>query len=329
MKKHIRMTMLILLSVCVSLSSLFLWGCSNKNENANKKHKIKVAEQYGLAYAPLEIMKQQKIFEKNLPGVEIEWKQLGNTAAIREAMLSDDVNVGFMAIPPFLIGWDKGMKWKIAFGLSESPVGLVTYKENIKSIRDFSKSDRIAMPQPGSVQHILLAMACEKELGDSHKLDEQLVTLSHPDGMNALLAKKDITAHFTSPPYLSKELETPGMHRIITGRDAMGSDFTFIIGVTTEDFYRKNPEAYKAFAKSVNESIDFINNNPEKSASMLSSVYSMSEQEIIKHLKSEGVVYSTNVKGISKFAAFMKNNGYITKPVNNMGEIVWDDVSYE
>lgn len=312
---------LIILIIGV-ITAAVLGGC------AKGGNRISIAGQYGLAYAPLEIMKQQKILEKNLPGIEVEWKQLQNTAAIREAMLSNQVDAGFMAIPPFLIGYDKGMEWKIACGLSSNPVSLITYKDSIKSIKDFTKDDRIAMPQPGSVQDILLSMASEKELGDPHKLSGLVVTLSHPDGMNALLAKKDISAHFTAPPYSMEELESPGMHEILDGKEIMGGDFTFIVGVTTDKFHG-DTKLYDGFIKSVKESIDFINNDPKEAAAILSGVYDMSEEDILKYLSAEGVEYSTKVKGTGKFIDFMKRNGYISKDIADLKDIMADDVDHE
>lgn len=310
---------------CTMLFSLMITGCKNKSNKEKPAYKIRIAEQYGLAYAPLQIMKANKILEKNLPDVEIAWQQVSNTTAIREAMLSNKIDAGFMAIPPFLIGLDKGMQWKIACGLSYSPTQLITNKSNIKSLKDFSSSDKIALPQPGSVQHILLSMAAEKELGDSHKLDNSIVTLSHPDGMNALLSKNSISAHFTSPPYILKELENKDMHLVLDGREAMGGDFTFIVGVTTKEFHDKNSKEYSAFVKSIKEAIEFINNNPEKSSEILAPIYNLSKEETLKHLTEAGNKYSANVEGLEKFSDFMVKNKYISKNYT-LKEVSWDDV---
>lgn len=326
MKKTLFSKITLVLLVILLITS----GCASKDTvQKEKEQKIAIAEQYGLAYAPIQVMKELKLMDKNLPGVQVEWKQLGNTAAIREAMLVNEVDAGFMAIPPFLIGWDKGMKWKIASGLSESPIGLVTYRDDIKSIKDLTNEDRIALPQPGSIQHILLSMASEREFGEASKFDNQLVTLAHPDGMNALLAKKDITAHFTSPPYIFKELETEGMHQILDGEGAMGKPFTFIVGVTTNKFHDENPEVYKAFVKSLHESIDYINEHPEETASMLKDVYKIPEEELLKYLTWEGNVYSKSIKGIDEFVNFTNKNGYISKTPESIDEILWEDAEYE
>lgn len=274
-------------------------------------------------------MKELKLLEKNLPGIKTEWKQLSNTAAIREAMLAGRIDAGFIAIPPFLIGWDKGMPWKIATGLSESPVGLVTWRKEIRSIKDFAKTDRIAVPQPGSVQHILLAMACEREFGNAQKFDNQLVTLAHPDGMNALLAKKEITAHFTAPPYLMKELEQPGTTEILSGTAAFGGEFTFIVGVTTNRFHDQNSRVFRAYLKSLHQAMEYVRRNPQKTATLLSAEYRIPEAELLKYLQAPGTDYLPEVKGVKEFAAFMKRNGYISKIPQKNSEILWENVDYD
>lgn len=313
--------------ITVMLVSLVASGCTN--ETKNNAAVINIAEQYGFAYAPLQIAKELKLVEKNLPGATVNWKQLGNTTAIREAMLANEVDVGFMAIPPFLIGWDKGMDWKIACGLSESPVALVTNREEINSIKDIGDKDRIALPQPGSVQHILLSMACERELGDAKKLDNLLVTMAHPDGMNALLAGKEITVHFTTPPYLLKELQVKGMHEILNGKQAMGKDFTFIAGVTTRKFHDEKPVLYEAVLKAVAEAMEYMKDNRKEAAEILSRQYEMSVEEVEKNLSMEGMEYGLSIKGVNDFSGFMERNGYISKSPGNIKDIVWDEKNYE
>lgn len=320
MRKTIACLVLILMT-----ASLVTVGCGDSGRSKDAELEITIAEQYGLPYAPLQIVKEQNLLEKNLPGLKVNWRQLGNTTAIREAMVAGEIDAGFMAIPPFLVGWDKGMAWKIACGLSQSPVGLVTNKEDIRSLADFTPKDRIALPQPGSVQHILLAMACENYFNDSHKLDNLLVTMAHPDGMNALLARREITAHFTTPPYLSRELEKEGMRLILDGKEAMGEEFSFIVGVTTAELYQENPQVYQAFVLSIEDAIVFMKNYPGQTASLLAKAYGMQEKEIVNYLKGPQVEYSLEVQGIMRFAEFMQRNGYLTKVPAKAEDVLWEN----
>jgi len=315
------------LGIILSLLCLVLVSGCTAQDSESSERVIRIAEQYGIAYAPVQIIKDQGLLEKNCPGIQVTWEQMSNTTVIREAMVSDKLDAGFMAIPPFLIGWDNGMDWKIATGLSSVSTGLVA-KNDIQSLQDIDINDRIALPQPGSVQHILLAMACQKEFDDPKKMDNLLVTLSHPDGMNALLAGNEIAAHFTSTPYLETELATEGYHEILTGNEAFGGDFSFIVGVTTKKLHDESPEVYEAFNQSVAEAIQFINDNPDEAAEILAKYYDLSKEDILKYITAEDTKFSTTVKGTKKFSDFMKETDYLKKSYTTIEEVVWENTDY-
>ena len=287
--------------------------------------KLTIAEQYGLAYAPLQIMRQQQYLENLEPEVEVEWVKLGNTAAIREAVLAGEVEIGVMGLPPFLIGADKGMDWKLVSGMSICPVGLVAGSD-ITSIYDLKPEHKIALPQPGSIQHILLSMASEREFGNAAEFDNSLVTMKHPDGMTALLSGA-VDAHFTSPPYifLENDAESPdgtGYSTVLTGFDAFGGKFSFIGTMASGPFLRDNPQLLQSFLKALQQSIDFINSSPEEAASILSGIYDLPEAQLLGYLTDEGMKYTLELYGLEKFIKFMKSNGYLDT------DILPEDVVY-
>ena len=274
---------------------------------------LTIAEQYGLAYAPLQIMRRKAFLEEELPGYRIDWQRLGNTAAIREAMLAGRVDVGFMGIPPFLIGYDRGMEWKIFTGLSEAPLGLVTWRKDIRALTDFRPDDRIALPQPGSIQHILLTMACERQMGSAAALDDNLVTMNHPDGMQALLGRRDITAHFTSPPYLMEELSEPGMRQVLSGTEAMGGEFTFIVGAALDRLLWKDPAAVEALRRALDRAEALLRDHPEEAVSILAGEYDIDPQRLRVYLEWPGLSYGRSVKGLEEFISFMRASGYLER----------------
>lgn len=118
-------------------------GCAKSGQET-----IGIAEQYGIAYAPLQIMKEKRFLEEKLPGVTINWKQFGGPTGIREGMLSGEIDFGFMGVAPVLIGIDNGMEWRYAAGLSSNEVAVVTSREDMKSLKDVTDKDRIAILSP-------------------------------------------------------------------------------------------------------------------------------------------------------------------------------------
>jgi len=164
-------TLICSLTACILFVMFFLslTGCADKA----KTKEINIAEQFGIAYAPLQIMREQQLLEKALPGVIINWKQYGGPTPIREGMLAGEVDFGFMGPAPSLIGIDNGMEWKYATGISFNQVALVTDRPEINSLNDFSDTDRIAILSPGSTQHILLCIASNQVFGDPNQFDNQ------------------------------------------------------------------------------------------------------------------------------------------------------------
>ena len=92
----------------------------------------------------------------------------------------------------------------------------ISRNPKIKTLKDFTESDRIAMAGAGSsVQTTYLQMAAAKEFGiDNYKkLNPLMVNLPHPEGLRALLSgSKEITSQFTSPPFQNTALENPEIH---------------------------------------------------------------------------------------------------------------------
>lgn len=282
-----------------------LLSCTQENKT------ISLTEQYGLAYAPVTAARLRGWFEEELPGVDFKWQTAGNAAAIREAILANRLDGGFMGIPPYLIGKDRGMKWTAVAAIAEAELGLVTIRSGIHSIADIPEDLRIALPQPGSIQHILLAMAAEKELGDAAAFDNRLVTLSHPDGMNALMSGTEVEAHFTSPPYLQKELESSDTRLILDGQTAFGGEFTFIIAVLSDAFIESHPESVEGIRRAVRRGAEWLNDYPDEAAEFLAPHYRMEEMELKKVLLSGTLSYGGDITGMDVFRDFMNERGYL------------------
>lgn len=274
-------------------------------------NKITIAQQFGLAYAPVQIMKDKGFLEEELKGnFTVDWVRLANTAAIREGVLAGDVDAGFLGIPPFLIALDQGMPWKLLCGLSQSPLGLAVPAGRWEKLEDIPRDVKIALPQPGSIQHILLTMALDRELGDASYFDKNLVALKHPDGLNALIAGS-VDGHFTSPPYIFMEEDMDEFEVLLTGEEAMGSPFTFIISMVTDRVAVESPDFPAALIRALERSMDFMESHPEETLQVLSEAYKLDKSDLIDYLNRPGMIYSTEVLGLEEFISFMSVQGYL------------------
>jgi len=300
--------------------SILLSGCGKKEEKT-----LSIGEQFGLAYAPLEVMKSKgfleaELMERNLD-ISVQWKKLGNTSAIRESMLSGDLDIGFTAIPPFLIGKDKGMDWRIIAGISKTSVSLVTKDPELNSISDLKDNHRIMLPQPGSIQHILLMMAAEKAVGSASAYDGQLLSMAHPDGVTAFISGNSDLLHFTTPPYLQEELENGG-RVLLDGRESFGGDFTFIVGICQERVF-KDTKVYESFKGALVKTMEYMESDKEGTLKILSEAYDYETGELESYLGDGTTTFGTGVEGIDTFVEFMERNGLISSSLKDM-ELFWE-----
>ena len=128
------------------------------------------------------------------------------------------------------------------------PLYLNTINPNVKTIKDFTDKDRIALPAVKvSIQAITLQMAAEKAFGPGQhgKLDPLTVTLSHPDGMAAMMSgRSEITAHFTSAPFMYQELEDSRVRKVLDSYEVLGGPHTFNVVWASTKFYNDNPQGH-------------------------------------------------------------------------------------
>lgn len=278
---------------------------------AKQKTTLTIAKQFGIAYAPVQVMKDEGILEAALPDVDIRWVQLGGPTAIREGMLAGEIDIGFMGIGPMLIGIDTGMEWKTFTALSANEVSFITNRDDIRSLADIGADDRIAVISPGCTQHVLLCMAANQQFGDPDKFDRQLVSLSHPDAMSAMLAGGEIVLHITTPPYADLELQS-GMRKILTGQDVMGGPFTFICGVADTRLYDENRAVYDAVRQSLSAAMDIINADLGAAAQRLASVYGVDAETLYGMMSYNGTIYQKALTGVEKLAEAMVDMGLIS-----------------
>ena len=238
---------------------------------------LKIAEQFGIGYLPLTIMKANRIVEKHLKAAgladtKVGWSTLASGQPMNDALLSGSLHVASGGVAPFLILWDRTrgtLNVKAVAALASMPMYLVTNNPNVKSIRDLTDKDRISMAGAGqSIQTIILQMATAREFGDANfnKFSTLYRNLSHPDGLAAFLSGTEITAYFSSPPFQYQALEKPGVRRILNSYDITGGPATFLVAWATGKFRDENPKTYQAFFNAYKEATDYINANKRAAA---------------------------------------------------------------
>src|SRR5438445_9514924 len=231
---------------------------------------INVAEQYGIGYLPLMLMEEQKLIEKHakVAGVDVKvgWAKFAGGNVMNDALLSGSLQFASGGVGPLVTLWARtkgNLDMKAVAAINSMPLYLNSRNPNVKTIRDLTDKDRIALPAVKvSIQAVTLQMAAEKAFGEGQqsRLDPLTVSLSHPDAQAALLSgQSEITAHFSSPPFQYQQLKNPAIHTVLNSYDVLGGPATFNVVWTTSKFRTENPRIYDAFVKALGEAIAQIN----------------------------------------------------------------------
>ena len=285
---------------------------------------VRIAQQFGIAYLPLMYMEHEHLLEKHakqqgLGDVKVEWVRFGSGTGMNDALLSGSLDFASGGLGPFITLWAKtraNLHVQGVCAMNNMPLYLNTRDPNVKSIRDFTARDKIALPAiKVSFQAVNLQMAAAKVFGDDNyaKLDPFTVSMAHPDGMAALLAGNEITAHFTAPPFQYQELEHSGVHKVTDSYEILGGPHTFTVVWATGAFRAKNPGIYKAFLAAFEEAIDAINKDKPAAAQdyMKWQTYKGPKDLPLKILQDPLVKFTTTPSKVTAYAAFMHRIGSI------------------
>lgn len=299
---------------------------------------VRLAKQYGLGYLPLIIMEEQRLIEKHaraagLGEIKTTWATLGGGSAMNDALLSGSVDYISSGVAPLIVLWAKtnGAVKGVA-ALDSTPLWLNTSNPRVRSIRDFSDKDRIALPAVKvSIQAIVLQMAAAKAFGQGNfaKLDRLTVSMKHPDAMAALLSgRSEISAHLTSPPFMFQELDDKRVHTVLNSHDVLGGPHTFNVLTTSAGFHDRNPKTAAAVLAALEEAIAFIDRNRRQAAEIYIKATGTKESlnDLLAQLNHPLLSYSTTPQRVSAFADFMYRTGSIKVRPANWKDLFFSDL---
>ena len=292
---------------------------------------VRVARQPGLVYLPIMIIEQDQLLQKEakkrgLGDIKVTFSVFNSGGAAVDALLSGNADLVTSGATNLLTAWSatKGTPNEVrgVAGNGALPMFLLSRNPNVKTIKDFSSADKIAVPTVRvSTQAIVMQMAMEKQFGaaDGHKLDQYTVAMGHPDALLGLEAGKDLNAHFSLPPYQYEELKIPGVHMVLNSIDVTGGPASNGVTFATTKFHDANPKIIAAFLAAMAQAEDTIKNNRRHAAELYlkDTKEKLTVDELVKIMSDPNFVYSTAPQQSLKFAEAMYRGGTIkNKPAS-------------
>jgi NitT/TauT family transport system substrate-binding protein len=301
---------------------------------------ITIAQQFGVSFLPLMLMERDGLIEKHAKaaGIEVKtnWQKVAGPSVINDGLLSGNVHFGAVGAPSLVTLWSRtknnvGVKGVAA--MTSYPLYFVTRNPELKSLKDLSQKDKIAVPSVKiSTQAIMLQMAAADLFGQPNyqKFDELTVSLSHPDAMLALMNNTGgVNAHFATSPFYEQEMKIPGARVLTTSYDILGGRASALVVVTTTKFHEANPKVYQAFLAAEKEAIDLINKDKRKAAQDYLDIAQDRKstlEEIFNVINDKDYAFTLSPEKVFKTAVFMGKVGTVKDPPAKWQDLFFPDI---
>jgi NitT/TauT family transport system substrate-binding protein len=254
---------------------------------------------------------------------------------MNDAILSGNLDFASGGVGPLLTIWGKtqtNVMVKGVAALNAMPLYLVTTNPNIKTIKDYTEKDKIALPGvKTSIQAVTLQIAAEKVFGKGQqdKLDVFTVSMSHPDALTSMLGgKSEINSHFGSAPFQDMELADPRVHKVLDSYDVLGGPHTFNTVWANSKFATANPKIMKAFLDALEESMTRIKADPAAAAAIWvkaenSKLPVADAEKIIRNPQNE---WTTTPKKVLTYLDYMNRAGLVATKTNDWKDIFFSGI---
>jgi len=302
---------------------------------------LSVAQQYGVAFLPLMVMERDRLVEKHakaegLGEIKVKWVSVAGPSVMNDGVISGAIQFIAVGAPSLITLWDKtktNVQVKGMSAMTTYPLYLNVRNPDLKSVKDFTDKDRIAVPSVKvSTQAIMLQMEAAKIYGEANyaKLDPLTVGLSHPDAMLAFMNNTGgVDAHFATSPFHEQEIKMPGVRTLTTNYEILGGPATALVIATSTRFREANPKLYKAFYDALNEAIDGINRDKRAAAKVYleqAKDTKNSVDDIYAMISAPDYAYTLMPQKVGKTADFMYKIGSVKSKPATWQELFFPEV---
>ncbi|HTP96294.1 MAG TPA: ABC transporter substrate-binding protein [Burkholderiales bacterium] len=302
---------------------------------------VRLAKQFSMGYIQFNVMENQHLIEKHakaagLGDIKVTWATFNGPNMMNDALLAGSVDIVSGGVPGLVTLWAKthGTPQEVRgiSALSSQPFLLNTRNPAVKTVRDFTARDKIALPAVKvSVQAVTLQMAAAKEWGDANynKLDALTVSMSPPDSTTALLSGSgDISSVFSVPPFQYQQLENPAIHTVLNSFEVMGGPHTFTVAWTSKQFHDANPKTYAAIVAALREATEIINKDKRAAAQAWidGSKSKLPIDLVHKIVAGQQVEWTLTPNNTMKYAGFMHKVGSIGAPPASWKDLFFPEI---
>jgi NitT/TauT family transport system substrate-binding protein len=298
------------------------------------QERVRIGLGYGFAFLPIYVCEDLKLIEKHAKAAHLDvaakFHHFTDSGELHAALVSGQVDMAPFGPAPLLAGAlrakETGRQIVAVSGVTSLPLTLLSNQTDERTIADLKASDRIAVPTLTSPQMYLLQMQSEKTFGKFDRLRDQIVILSHPQAIAALVDNNgQATAYFSSPPFTQIALRAGNVHAMLSSTDVMNGKSSFLILGAERSYLRAQPQMAELVAKAIDEAARLIRDDPKRAAHIYltrepsAALNGAAMEAIIRETKDE---FGSPVYGVQATADFMLRIGELKGSLRS-----WKDIA--
>lgn len=330
MRKKVLAILLVLMMVSVPLN-----GCIQKQEKQQEIPKEKTTVKIG--YLPsmcqaIYVLKQHKTLERELGVDSVEYKRYESGPLITQAFAQGDADIGFMGIPPVMIGIDKGVPIKVIASTHSEGSSLIAKSKGYKNLTELGSiqavlkqfdGKSIGAPGKGSIQDVIIRTELKKA-----GVNATIKNIPVASTLPALLNEGQIEAYVVWPPF-EMEGVLKGYGDVAILSEELWPYNPCCALVVTDKFEKEHPDTVQRLVELHNYASLFIMSHPEELADAANAELGINNETALASIEFSpkycALPDERYINSTMEFVNALKDLGYTT---NNLTEDQIFDLKY-
>jgi len=257
--------------------------------------------------------------------IEAEWRLFPTGPKMIEAFAKNELDIGYIGLPPAMIGIDRGIPIKcVAGGHMEGTV--LTAKKGFETLEELGgtketlsqfKGKVIGAPSKGSIHDVII-----RDLLDKFGLQQEVVIKNFEWADQILEAMDDgeVDGGVGTPPLAVLASRLFGAKVILPPHELWPHNPSYGI-VTTILMIRSSAQTLEDFLRLHEEACNLIRRHPKKAAEIAAKVLGLVDEDFVLEVYGISRKYCASlskeyINSTLAFAPFLQKAGYISKSLS-------------
>jgi len=265
----------VVFSVTIMIIAVAAFVALTGNYSETSQDKLRVAFFPSIGHAVPIVGLENGIFQEEIgEQIKIETKIFDSGPQVIESIFAGSIDIAYVGPGPIINGFLKsdGMDIKILSGAASGGASFIVQPNSgLDSFENFD-GKRIASPQISNSQDVSLRhYLASNGLKPVEKGGTVFVlNISNPD-IYTLFAKGDIDGAWVPEPWATMLVEELGGVRLFNEEKLWPDEqFASVLLISRTNYLENNPEIIRNWVKSHEETVSWINSNPDKSKAIFS-----------------------------------------------------------